>query len=377
MKLRRRISARSSPARAPPCRRGARERSRPRGAPRRDRRRWAPCCCRSPPPRRRPPACGTGPRAARCRSDPGWPRRTTTRRRRAFAFVWTFNAKNRPSASSARAGTGAMIARLRVGEEGLRAPRDPFHRAAQAARRPHEQRFLGVVLALVAEASAHVGRDEPKPALGNAELGADVAANVVRRLGRAIQRVRRSNHAARFDRAAAEAVVDQLDTDHVGRLGQRRLDRGGVASRPLEAMLFHGRQRLVAHLNGLRRVFREVSRFGEHRRDRLPHVAHDLARERPARQLDHPGERPACAHRLNAVGLQVFSGKHDRLILPGANLDDAGMRVRRAHERAMQHRGKREVVDEAAAAGEKTRVLDAAHRRADHWISSLSKSSRS
>src|SRR5688572_27543008 len=102
------------------------------------------------------------------------------------------------------------------------------------------------MLALVAEAAAHVRRDDPEIAFGKAELGAYVAADVVRRLRPAIQGVRRRDHAARLDGAAAQAVIHQLDLDYARRPAERRLDRRGVAAGPAEATLaLDRRQRLV------------------------------------------------------------------------------------------------------------------------------------
>src|SRR5258708_29668685 len=101
-------------------------------------------------------------------------------------------------------------AALRVGEKRFLAPRDPLHRAAQPARGPDHDRLLGIVLALVAEAAAHVLRYDAQPAFVDAELLADVAADVMRRLRAAIKRVAGRDAAARLDRGTAQAVFYQL-----------------------------------------------------------------------------------------------------------------------------------------------------------------------
>jgi L-ascorbate metabolism protein UlaG (beta-lactamase superfamily) len=82
-----------------------------------------------------------------------------------------------------------------------------------------------------------------------------------------------------------------------------------------------------------------------------------------------------------AVGGHILAGEHgyhSRQSSAGC-IDpfDSGVRVRRAHERAMKHAGKREVVDELAAAGEQSRVFHAADRRADHRSSSFNRSNHS
>src|SRR5204862_895160 len=86
-------------------------------------------------------------------------------------------------------GARDMVAALRIGEKRFGAPRDPFHRALQPACRPDEQRLLGVVLALVAEAAAHVARHDAQLAFVQAELFANIAADVVRRLRAAVERI--------------------------------------------------------------------------------------------------------------------------------------------------------------------------------------------
>ena len=64
------------------------------------------------------------------------------------------------------AGAGVVIARLRVGQEGLGARGGPFDRPAQQLRGPHDGRDLDGEVALDAEAAADVGRDSPDAVLG-------------------------------------------------------------------------------------------------------------------------------------------------------------------------------------------------------------------
>src|SRR5581483_133646 len=121
----------------------------------------------------------------------------------------------------------------------LRAPGDPLHRPAQPARRPGDERLLGVVLALEAEAPADVGRDDAQACLVETELLAHVLADVVRRLGAAIERaagrVPERNGASPLERRAAQAIVHEIDADHARRPGERGVGRRPVAALPFEA----------------------------------------------------------------------------------------------------------------------------------------------
>ena len=57
-------------------------------------------------------------------------------------------------------GMGLMVATLIVGRKTFAARGDPFHRPPQPPRRPGDDGFLGIMLALVAEAAADVGRNQ-------------------------------------------------------------------------------------------------------------------------------------------------------------------------------------------------------------------------
>ena len=130
-----------------------------------------------------------------------------------------------------------MVASLGVGEKSLLPLRDPLHWTAQPARRPHDDRLLRIVLSLVAEAAAHVLRHDAQGALVDGELLANIAADVVRRLGAAIQRVAVRNAAPRLNRRAAEPIVHQLDLHAMGGLCHRGLCSRAVAARPSERLL--------------------------------------------------------------------------------------------------------------------------------------------
>jgi hypothetical protein len=238
------------------------------------------------------------------------------------------------------------------------------------------------VFSLVAEAAAQVGRHEAQLGLGKTKLGAHVVADVVRRLRAAVQRVMRRDHAARFYGAPADAVVHEIDADDLRSLLERGFHGRGIAARPAKtSFILNQRKRLIVDFDPLCCILGEVLRLGKHGGDRLADMAHRVAREGPARRLGHAGQHPAGAHRADAVGFQVFAREdrdHSRdARVPGSNSFDKSMRVRRAHDGAMEHPGEEKIVDEAAAAGEVTPVLDAADRRADHLSSSRNKSNRS
>ena len=270
---------------------------------------------------------------------------------------------------------GEMVAGLVVGQKTFRPRRHPAHRTAEPPRRPGDEPLLGIELALVAEAAAHIGRDHAQRALRHAELLGHLLADVVRRLGRAHQRepvgagLDRREHRPRLDRRADQAVVDEIDGDLV----RRRLERGAhrrlVAARPAEAdvagrglvQLRRARrlrgarvgdrgERLVVDGDTLGGVSRRIARLGDHRHHRLAHMAYRAARQRVARRLRHRvsvarTDDPERPHRQDAIRRHVGAGEHRddagrggrRRHVDAAN---ARMGVRRAHEHAFERAGR-------------------------------------
>ncbi len=111
---------------------------------------------------------------------------------------------------------------------------------------------------------------------------------------------------ARLDRRADQAVVDEIDRDHVGGGSQRRAHGGFVAARPAKtdvaggarmqlrralslrrARVGDGGERRVVHREALGRVDGLRKGCGDDGRHRLADVAHRFAREREARRLGH------------------------------------------------------------------------------------------
>ena len=109
----------------------------------------------------------------------------------------------------------------------------------------------------------------------------------MRRLRAAVERIAGRDRAARLDRGAAQAVVDELDLDFSASSGENLLHSRLIAARPAEAdLVFQERERLVFDRDLLGGVLGQRARFGEHRGHRLADVPHHAARERPARHLD-------------------------------------------------------------------------------------------
>src|SRR6516164_8207347 len=155
---------------------------------------------------------------------------------------------------------GEVIASLIVGNKAFRPARDPAHGTAQPARGPGDDPLLRIELALVAETAAYVGRDDAQRALGNAELLGHLPANVMRRLGRAVKRelvalrIDGADDRARLDRGPDQAVVDEIDRDHVGGRSQRRAYGGLVAARPAKANVARGAGMQLRRSLSLRRA---------------------------------------------------------------------------------------------------------------------------
>ena len=295
---------------------------------------------------------------------------------------------------------GEMVARLVVGQEAFRPRRHPAHRTAEPPRRPGDERLLGIELALVAEAAAHIGRDHAQRALGHAELLGHLLADVVRRLRRAHERelagagLDGRERRPRLDRRADEAVVDEIDRDLVRRGLERGAHRRLVAARPAEAdvagrglvqlrraarlrgaRVGDRRERLVVDGDALGGVGRRVARLRDHRRHRLADMADAAARQRVARRLRHllsvtRADDPERPHRQHAVRRHVGAGEHRDDAGRGGcrrHVDraDAGMGMGRAHQHAVERARQLDVGDEFSAPEQEAPVLDPAQRRAD------------
>ena len=170
-----------------------------------------------------------------------------------------------------------VVPAVGVGHEGLGPLAGPLHRSAQLGRGPGDDRFLGVVVDLGAEAAAHVRRHHAKLAFRDLEHESPhqqpddvrvLAGGEERVLVRA--RVVVADGDARFDGVGHQPVIGRLEPHHPMRASEGRLGGGGVADMPVEAHVARhrvvhgdgawaerrlqrrrGRKRLVFHLDEL------------------------------------------------------------------------------------------------------------------------------
>ena len=287
-----------------------------------------------------------------------------------------------------------LIAAVRIAEKRLRARRHPFHRpAADAARRPRHQRVLRIAAVLHAETAADIRRDHAHFRLGDFQhLAGDGGTGAVRILRGRIERVIvafgmiMADRGARLDRIGADARVVQLELDDVLGLGKGGVGRVLVAHHQRERDVVrrlvpqhrraglhrvldadHRRQRLVVDLDKLGGAARLIERFGDDKGDALADSANLLAFEdrpqrakafRPAHVLRHRRRQ-----RTQSVSRHIGAGEHGEHAVGGLGLCgidplDPRMGVRRHDDDAVALMRQVEVVDIAAAAGDKARILD-------------------
>ena len=286
-----------------------------------------------------------------------------------------------------------------AGERGrgqvLDAVLDPFDRLAGHDRGDGGADIARIGADLVAEAAADVGRDHVDLLLGQLGDERHHRADDVRRLERAPDRqlapdlVERAHALAGLERRGMRAVIgDQLlDRDLglvEGGVGQvlvadRPLeDVVRVLARPVRAVLLvldvlaqdgrvgrhrlervdQDRQRLVVDLDRVDAVIGGIAVGGDDERHLLvleQHLAVGQHHLHVARQGRHPGEIDA----LQVLGRQ--HGEHARHLQRLRLVDrfDAGVRVGRAHEIAVQHAGQLQIVDVIALALGEADILDA------------------
>src|SRR5262249_59016327 len=91
--------------------------------------------------------------------------------------------KEPPTGVNRQIRTSQMVATLIVGDETLTAACHPSYRPLQATRRPSQHGLLGVMLTLVAEATADIGGDDAQCRLRYADLFAAEPAYLLGHLG--------------------------------------------------------------------------------------------------------------------------------------------------------------------------------------------------
>ena len=139
-------------------------------------------------------------------------------------MVLRAQAENLAAGVERHLGVGDVIAAVRIGEERLAAVGDPFHRAADALRRPQRHHFLGIDENLRAETAADIGRDDAQLVLGrHADEGGDDEPRHVRILRGVPERERAGAGIVLADRGARlhgvrhQPVVDDVELGDVMR----------------------------------------------------------------------------------------------------------------------------------------------------------------
>jgi hypothetical protein len=285
-----------------------------------------------------------------------------------------------------------LVAAGRGGGEFLAALGAPFHGALQHLGDPYRDRLVGLDAGPHAEATADVSHQHPHLVLGHLED--DVGQRVAR--ARRVLAADMDGQAVAFplghDRARLHGIHDQplvhdVDRHDVGRSFEGGVGLGGIAEAVeadqvagralpdlrragLQRILHLGdrRQGIVLDLDQFGRILRLAAALGDHRGDRLADIAHGLMRQWAARR--HLG--------LAAIGIGKYRGESEIAaallghVVPGEDsdhagrlaggcgveLDDPGVGMRRAHQHDMCLIGPREIVGEAAGAGQKPVVLD-------------------
>ena len=135
---------------------------------------------------------------------------------------------------------GDMVAAMRVRHEAVRALGGPFDRPPHLAGRPGDDRFLGVVVDLRPEAAADIGGDDAQFRLRDVQhKGAHQQPDDMRVLARRIKGVLAggavvfADRRARLHRIGDEPIVDEVELDGLGCLGERCIDRGQIAQMPV------------------------------------------------------------------------------------------------------------------------------------------------
>ena len=289
-----------------------------------------------------------------------------------------------------------------VGRSGefLGALGDPFDRSAEPPRRPQHQHPFGVEKVLHAKAAADIGGGEPD-ALGRhvehraGKLLADrmdalAGQQQVERPGRLVPAPDRG---ARLDRRRHDPVVDELDLDDMGGLGERGANPFAVAALEPEAEIAgrllpdggrprqqsrrridHGGERPIIDRDPLGRVTRRLAAFGDDQRHRIADMAHPPAGERKTWRHDQriDGRDLGDARkRAQAVGSEIGPGRGDQHTGRAPcrrDVDplDRGMRIGRTQHIGMRLARHHDVFDIAPAPGQKPRILKPAHRPPHH-----------
>ena len=277
----------------------------------------------------------------------------------------------------------------------------PLDRHAQPVGGEGDEDLLGIELDhLDAEAAADVGGDDLHLLEAEVEQQAEAGADTGRGLRRVVHQqpalvVEAGDDRAGLERHRSAALDVEVPAEHVVRRGQSGVDvavlLGDAAHHVVGPVAVHqrrvrlggarevgdDRQRLVLDADGAGGVLGDVAVLGHDHGDDLADVADLVLGERVLRaggddRLVRDDQRqrvrePALEVLVGVDGVDAFDGER----AGDVDVDDAGVRVVRAHEGGVGGMG-REVVGVAAVAGEQTPVLAALDALAEAHRSSSS-----
>ena len=288
-----------------------------------------------------------------------------------------------------------LAALVRAGDEVLAPVLGPLHLLVEKPCRPRDQHLLRPrVVDLDAEAAAHVGRDALDLRQRQVELGRDGRAHAGRGLGRgvdpqlALVGVPAGQHALALHRHAGAALDVELELEGVRGCSDRRVDVADLLQHAAGDVAGHvvvhqgravagvgdaddGGEQLVVDPDPLADVLGDVAVAGDHHDDGLADVVDLVPGQRELGAAVGQGRvRDEQRQRLADPAGEVLVGPDaDQPVdLEGVghvDVDDAGVRVRAAHEGGGQG-GVPQVVEVAPTAGHQPRVLAPLDRRAEH-----------
>ena len=317
------------------------------------------------------------------------------------------SARKRPFGIEREFGRHREIAAHIIADKRLVALGRPFHRPADAARAPGDQREFGKEAVARAEIAADLAGDDAHAFHRHAEnrrqllfLPYDSARAGVERVASAC-RVIDAERGARLHRHAGDAIDPGVEPGDMGGARERRVGRGGIADlgvdhdvrqvvieprRPRLDRGFgigHRRQRLVIDDDALGGVLGRGNALGNHEGDRGADVTHPIGRQHMMRRDRDRGAVAVVQHDIGRVaGSGEVRNARETVgagVLPGQDREHAGhgarfgnidgsdqrMRVRGAQHRAIGLVRKIEIVAVAAAPGQEAQILLAAYRVSD------------
>ena len=290
---------------------------------------------------------------------------------------------------------GVVVAAVSIGDEALRALRRPLDRPTDLLGTPDDDHFFGVVRDLAAEATAHVGRDDPHLVLGEAhDEGAHQQADDVRVLGSGVQgvvvpgTVVVANGAAGFDGVADQSLIVELNRGDVVGISHRLVRLFLVAQAPVEDYVVghvveylgsarlggldhvdDGLQDIVVHVHELGRIDGLCRRLGDDYGNGITYVPDLVYGQRGMRRLLHGVavleiDLPAGRQTANEVGGHFLTRQHGydpgrRAGRRAVDAFDLGVRVGAADDGGIGHFGQHDIVDVSAFAGDESLILNA------------------